>query len=344
MRLLRLALVLLAMLAAMVPLPSRLVEAWYSQRLYPAIQTSLTPLSNQVAIALLDVTAGLLLLILVAVFVSRVKRVGFVRASMRTLVTIITLACALYLIFLALWGLNYRRVPLEAKLVFDETRITRDAAFALGEYAVAQVNAMYAPAHAAAPEGPSLEEAFASAQPALGNHRLASTGIPKRSLLEWYFRTAAIDGMTNPYHLEVIINPDALPFERPFIIAHEWAHLAGHAHEAEANFLAWLTCTRGNALARYSGWFAIYEHVAGSMSKADRTALAAKLDSGPRQDLQEASKRYLRSSPVVRNTTREVYDTYLRANRVNEGIASYSAVVRLMLGADVLTEGAPRLR
>jgi hypothetical protein len=39
-----------------------------------------------------------------------------------------------------------------------------------------------------------------------------------------------------------------------------------------------------------------------------------------------------------------VYDTYLRANRVNEGIASYSAVVRLMLGAGVLTEATPRLR
>jgi hypothetical protein len=206
------------------------------------------------------------------------------------------------------------------------------------------VNTTYAAAHATVQDEPTLETAFASAQQTLGSSRSAVPGVPKRSLLELYFRTAAIDGMTDPYYLEVIINPDALPFERPFITSHEWAHLAGHAHEAEANFLAWLTCTRGNALARYSGWLAIYEHVAGSMSKADRTALAAKLDPGPRQDLQEASKRYLRSSPVVRNTTREVYDTYLRANRVNEGIASYSAVVRLMLGADVLAEGSPRLR
>jgi hypothetical protein len=344
MRLLRLALVLLAALAAIVPLPARLVEAWYSQGLYPAIQARLTPLSNQVSIALLDVSAAVLLLILFAAFVSRVKVAGFLRGSLRTLLTIVTLTAALYLLFLAVWGLNYRRVPLEAKLVFDESRITRDAAFALGEYAVAQVNAMYAPARSAVPEGPTLEEAFASAQQTLGSRRFAVPGLPKRSLLELYFRWAAIDGMTNPYFLEVIINPDALAFERPFIMSHEWAHLAGHAHEAEANFLAWLTCTRGNALARYSGWFAIYEHVAGAMSKADRTALAAQLDPGPRQDLQEASKRYLRSSPVVRNTTREVYDTYLRANRVNEGIASYSAVVRLMLGADILAEGAPRMR
>jgi hypothetical protein len=283
-------------------------------------------------------------MILVAMYFSRIRSAGFLRASLRMLLTLITLASALYLVFLVLWGLNYRRMPLEAKLAFDESKVTPAAAFTLGEYAVAQVNATYSAAHGDLQEGPTLEMAFAAAQQALGSSRPAVPGVPKRSILELYFRTAAIDGMTDPYFLEVIINPDALPFELPFIKSHEWAHLAGHAHEAEANFLAWLTCTRGNALARYSGWLAIYEHVAGSMSKADRTALAAKLEAGPRQDLQEASKRYLRSSPVVRYTTREVYDTYLRANRVNEGIASYSAVVRLMLGADVLAEGSPRLR
>ena len=69
--------------------------------------------------------------------------------------------------------------------------------------------------------------------------------MPKRSLLTYYFRRAAIDGMTDPYFLEVIVNPDVLDFERPFVVAHEWAHLAGYSNEAEANFLAWLTCIKG---------------------------------------------------------------------------------------------------
>ena len=34
--------------------------------------------------------------------------------------------------------------------------------------------------------------------------------------------------------------------ERPFVIAHEWAHLAGYADESEANFVAWLTCRRAD--------------------------------------------------------------------------------------------------
>jgi hypothetical protein len=42
--------------------------------------------------------------------------------------------------------------------------------------------------------------------------------------------------------------------------------------------------------------------------------------------------------------SRDVYDSYLKANRVEEGIASYDAVVRLMLGTEFETEGIPRLR
>lgn len=344
MRLVRLALVATALVAAIVPLPARLVESWYSRGIYPSIQTTLTPLSNQITFALLDVAAAALLLGLLTAFVRWSRATGFVRAAIRLTTTMVGLAAAIYLLFLALWGLNYRRVPLEARLAFEESRVNPAAARALGEHAAREVNRMYGAAHAAPQHGPSLQHAFVSAQTFLGSDSGAVPGVPKRSVLGWYFRTAAIDGMTDPFFLEIIINPDLLAFERPFVTAHEWAHLAGYAHEAEANFIAWLTCMQGDALARYSGWFAIYEHVVASLPREDRLALGKLLDPGPRNDLEESTKRYMRSLPVVRDTTRDVYDTYLRANRVSEGIASYSGVVRLLLGAGVPAEGAPRLR
>jgi hypothetical protein len=39
-----------------------------------------------------------------------------------------------------------------------------------------------------------------------------------------------------------------------------------------------------------------------------------------------------------------LYDSYLRANRVDEGIASYTAVVRLILGAGIEDGRGPTLR
>ena len=347
MRLLRVTLIMAALAAAVVPLPPRLVEAWYSHRIYPVIQRAVTPLSNAVPVAILDVAGLALLMVLVIGFWRRLRRGGLARTLVSSALTILTLTAALFLIFLGLWGLNYRRLPLDEKLEYDRNRVTREAAAKLGDYAVREVNALHAAAHgvdrSSAPQ-PSLEMAFDAAQRILGSERTAVPGVPKRSLLERYFRAAAIDGMTDPFFLEIILNPDTLPFERPFVLTHEWAHLAGYANEAEANFVAWLACVQGDAMARYSGWLAIFEHVVASVPKADRPRLTAQLAAGPRRDLQEAAARYAKASPVIRTAARDVYDTYLRANRVNEGVASYTAVVRLMLGTGLEGGSRPKLR
>jgi len=87
----------------------------------------------------------------------------------------------------------------------------------------------------------------------LSDARQVEPGRLKHSLLGPYFRWTGVDGMVNPFGLEVIANPDLLPFERPMTIAHEWGHLAGLANEGEANLAGWLTCMRGSIADQYSG-------------------------------------------------------------------------------------------
>jgi hypothetical protein len=329
----RISIVLIAaaIVCGLVPIPAATIERAYSNGVYPAMQRWITSATNHVPIALLDIAAGVLLLSSAAVLRARVRRVGARRAAAGAALSAAGGTALIYLLFLALWGLNYRRVPLEQKLDYDASRLTRDRAVAFANAAVAQVNARYPAAHASRFEPLRFANAFADAQRALGANRVAVTGVPKRSLLTWYFRRAAIDGMTDPLFLEIIINPDVLEFERPFVVAHEWAHLAGYANESEANFVAWMTCVRADEPARYSGWLAAYQHALGALSRPDRRTVAA-LDSGPRDDLRAMAARYARSSPVVRDAARGVYDEYLRANRVAEGIGSYDAVVRLLVG------------
>jgi hypothetical protein len=338
------SLVLLAACAALLPFPAATVERVYSTGFYLHFQNIVTPLTNAVPIALFDLAVAALVAFALWRLIVQTRRLGFWPALRGSVQPGLTLAASAYLVFLAFWGLNYRRVPLEQKIDFDGARVTRDAMRALGTASVQMLNAGYESAHASSQSGPTLEEAFVSAQRLLGGQRPATPGVLKRSLLQMYFRQAAIDGMTDPWFLEVIVNPDTLPFERPFVVLHEWGHLAGYAHEAEANFLAWVACLQGNALAKYSGWFAIYEHVAATVGPAERKALIARLDPGPLQDLRASAARYDRSSPVVRTTARDVYDSYLRANRVEEGIASYTGVVRLILGAGLEDGRPPRMR
>jgi len=136
----------------------------------------------------------------------------------------------------------------------------------------------------------------------------------------------------DPLLLEVLVNPDLLPWERPFIAAHEWSHLAGFADESEASFVGWLACLRGHAASQYSGWLFVYWEVIGDVGTKERDEVNAALQEGPRRDIAAVAQRLRKGQlPLLRNASWAVYDQYLRANRVDEGIRSYGEVVTLIL-------------
>lgn len=336
----RVGLVGLALIAALLPVSEDLVESLYSRGAYPWIQRALTSWSNLVPFALFDalvfaVVAGWMVLLWRD---SRRRRwpITVWRAVVRT----VTLAAALYLAFLASWGLNYRRVPLESALQIDYRAVTPASAERLLRAAVAELNRLHA---ARQPDrealNPSLSAAFAAAQTRLGVTRPAVPGRPKRTLIDPYFRAASVDGMTDPWFLETMTLSTLLPIEQPMIVAHEWAHLAGYADEGEANFVGWLTCVRGDAAARYSAWLFLYMEAAGAVDAPARRAIAASLDAGPRADLQAIADRVrAQVNPRVQAIGWRLYDRYLKANGVEQGTRSYSDVIRFVLGSAPGTE------
>ncbi len=341
-RVVALVVVVTAAAVAVVPLPRAAVERLYSTAVYPVLQRFITALSNRAPFALIDV---LLLSVMVvwlaatAIDVHRVFRLGPVRAARRLAVRTLVPAATLYLMFLALWGFNYRRLPLQEKLLFDRGAVTPQAARALALTAVARVNALHERAHAIGWSDDSgveasLADALSTVERDLGAPGTTVPGRPKLTLLDWYFRPAAVAGMTDPFFLETLVASDLLPFERPFIVAHEWSHLAGYADEGEANFVGWLTCVRGAAPAQYSGWLFLFGELTSALPGRDRADVAARLADGPREDLRQAAARLVRNvNPKVSSAGWSVYNQYLKANRVDAGAASYAQVVTLVLGA-----------
>ena len=341
-----------AVLAAVVPLPASLVERVYALGAFPIIQRRLTTLSNLTSVALFDAllvgVGGWFALVTVAEI--RSARVGGGRLLLRAVVRLATVAAVAYLVFLATWGLNYRRLSVGSRLDFDASRISPAAALMLAFTSVHQVNALYESAHREPTPQPEdldrgLADAFSRAQRELGSHTRFVPGRPKRTLLDGYFRRAGVAGMTDPYFLETLVATDLLPIERPMVVAHEWSHLAGIAREGDANFAGWLTCLRGSAFHQYSGWLFLYGEVARALAPADARRVAAGLSDGPRADLEAIRARLLRHvNPAVSAAGWRVYDQYLKANRVDEGTASYAEVVRLVLGTDLDSDWTPRLR
>jgi Protein of unknown function (DUF3810) len=350
----RLTVELLAIVAAAVfalaPIPASWVEFWYSTGAYPRIERVLTPFSNLFPFAILDV----LLLIVIPTVVIRItravresRRARGLRPLGRTVFRLLATAAALYVAFLALWGLNYRRVRMAERLVLDRTAPTSEQVVRLGLTAVSEMNRLYTQAHEQRVVGAewrdsALRNAFADVQHALASAADAQPGRLKRSLLGPYFRWAGVDGMVNPFGLEVIANPDLLPFERPFVAAHEWSHLAGYADEAEANFVGWLTCVRASGSHQYSGWFYLYWQISGEVNAEERGRLNAALADGPRRDVNAVIARLRRGQiPVLQRASWQVYDKYLKANRVEAGVRSYGEVVTLLLRARFAPEWVP---
>lgn len=327
-----------ALAGAFAPIPSWPVERWYSQGIYPLLQAILTRASNRVPFALFDVVWVAAVAACATLSYRCIRTAGWRTGGLRLAVMAARTAAAVYLIFLATWGLNYRRVALMDKLAFAPERVTRAAASRLGEANAATLNTLYARAHEAPESLEGLAVAFHDAVRALGATRPIVPGRPKPTLLGGYFHEVSVAGMTDPFLLETLIAPDLLDVERPFVIAHEWAHLAGYADESDANFVAWLACRRGDAAAQYSAALALIGYA------APRRPLNQALDLGPRTDLYTIAYRYSRTNETLRFAARQGYDTYLKANRVERGIESYDAVVQLILGTGLDQHGNPRFR
>ena len=352
----RAVLVICAAAAALVPIPAGLVERFYSNDGYPVLQTRLTALSNRVPFALLDV----LLIVVIGAWLflawrdiarrTRGTRPGLVHAIARIAARTVVWASGLYILFLLMWGLNYRRLPLMEKLAFDATAVNADAARTLALTAVDQLNGLHDRAHEAGwPAAGSIDsmlaETLTRADQQLGGLGVVTVGRPKSTMLDWYFRRAGVDGMTNPYFLETLVSSSILPFERPFVVAHEWSHLAGVADEGDANFVAWLACMHAAPPAQYSGWLFLHAELAGALGPQTRSEVADRLAPGPRADLAAIRARFLQQvDPRLLAAGQRIYNQYLKANRVESGIKSYDRVVQLVLGARFRPGWMPEVR
>jgi hypothetical protein len=335
---------------AVVRVPANLVEYYFADWLYPAVQTRLTAWSNAAAFALFDLLIGFaatLAIVLWGRWIAQAvsgRRLGpLIRGAFVT----VALASAGYLWFLGAWGLNYARPPLESAIAFDSARVTAAAVADLAERTLLAVNRTHAAGHAAGFPGPqdrppALVRALHDVERQLGRPAPTLPSVPKRTLLAPFFRRAGVDGMHAPFLLETLLNPDLTPVERPAILAHEWAHLAGYAPEDEASFVGIVTALAADPGSQYSGWLTLFHEALGQVPEDDQRRLVARLEPGPRADRQAIAERLRARNERVARASWDTYDRYLKTQGVSEGVASYSRVVQLIVGSQALDRPAWR--
>jgi hypothetical protein len=329
--------------------PASLAERVYAGGLYPWIQTTLTGTSNLVPVAVFDVVCVALVGTVVALWwrAARARRQSHSWRPVGAAAVQTLLVAALALVWFQLaWGLNYARPSVDVRLALPPGQPDALEVEALLARAVDGANADHAAAHAVGFPGPrdvpaGLVSALRDVERADGRPRPTTPGRPKPTLLGPYFRMAGVDGLTAPAALETLLNPDLTGPERPFVLAHEWAHLAGYAPEADANFVAFRAALAAGPAGRYSGWLFLLGEAARQVPAVRRRAALVALAAGPREDLAAIERRAAAQVEVVQRVGWRVYDGYLRSQGVAEGVRSYSRVVELIVRAERAAGSSP---
>jgi len=332
------------MAVMVLPWPAWLIESVYSRGFYPRWQRVVTTTSNMSSFAIVDVLlvgVALYVIWLIARFIRGVKQRGLASSSWEFARRLVRTAAIVALIFLLNWGLNYRRRPLEETIRGGVAgSVTTNDIRALAERSIAGT-------HATRPSDARLDRSYQSVAARLAGpfqQALAKLGVPAPSapgrpkvslILTPFYTKAGITGMVNPYALESIVHPGLLPFERPMTLAHEWAHLAGFADEADASAVGWLACTLGDPDLAYSAHLDVVLEAASQLPPPVWNELRSRLDPGVLEDIAALRERLQKQEPVVRDTAFKVYDRYLKSNGVDDGVRSYSRMLRVVVAMSV---------
>lgn len=341
---LQLALLFLAAIVALLPPGAVSVERYYADWLYPIIQSAVTSISNRSPIALFDVAIVVFVLGLVAIWtwsIRLARKKQALKNLWRGFMATLTLLAVVYLWFLAAWGLNYARPPLERQMTFDKTKVTPQAVRALAEHAVAQANRLHGEAHAAGFPGihdapQSLIDALHSVEKDLGRPRPTVVATPKWSIFTPFYRASGVSGQLGPFFLETLLNPDLTGPERPAVLGHEWAHLAGFAPESDASFVGLLAAMRSGPAGEYSAWLDLVSEATRQLHAVTQRLVLQQLGPGPREDQNAIRERLKSLVKPVDQAAWAAYDKMLRSQGVEEGVQSYSRVIELLIGTDVL--------
>jgi len=255
---------------------------------------------------------------------------------------------ALYLSFLVLWGLNYRRPPYAALAGLDARPATIAELRAVCEKLVAATNR----AREGLPEDeagvarladgrsgalgrvpPGYEEA-ARLEPVLEGASAPAKPVRISTALSYL----GISGIFSPFTGEANVNMTLPDPDVPFAACHELAHAHGFAREDEANYVGYLACTRHpDPDFRYSGLLAASVYAMNALARMDRDGhaqLDARRAPGVRRDLAALVAWAERYRGPAERVSQAVNNAYLKSQGEKEGVRSYGRMVDLLIAED----------
>lgn len=319
-------------------------EQVYSRGIFPVIRY------------LLDYTVGLMpfpviyifVVILIIALIVRIK--NFILKKERWSIKIIeaVLGVLAFLgggvfLFLFMWGYNYSRVPLETQLQLSLHPLS--VAELKTELAIVATDLI----------------AYRKAIPGVTDSALTADYFPddledqlRFALMDWLqknnyptpgnmqgrmllpkgiFLRFSSSGLYFPFTGEGNVDAGLLHLQRPFVMAHELSHGYGFGDEGTCNFLGYVACINSdNPVIRYAGQLGYYRYLASDYLRYKPEAyqaFRAALPAGIPNDLNAINTNLNKYPDIMPKLRYAAYDTYLKAQGIEEGMKNYNRIVML---------------
>lgn len=177
---------------------------------------------------------------------------------------------------------------------------------------------------------------------------------PKALLSSDFMCQQYMQGYYFPFSMEANYNNVMEIMNKPATMCHELAHLRGYIYEDEANFISYLACTQSDDIYfQYSGYLSVLNYLDNDLyraghqnpqeyEKAVRAVRPLIAYETVRKDnvfvsdkeWERINAKALVDTETVDQVTDTLVDASLKVNGVEDGMVSYSRVVRLLLQYD----------
>ena len=311
------------------------LSEWYMQICYPVVATALSFVSRWIPFSMFD----FLIIATIAIFVCSIVMMFMRKISFRRWSSIFLLSVLWVIVwFYMSWGIGYFRFDFYERFGIEQPKEDREFFEALVMRYIDSLNRAYIaePYFDAKEVDREIESIYEK------YHDLLCLSYPggwrrtKETIAELLMTRMGVAGYFAPFFNEVHLNNFALPITYPYTLAHEKAHQLGIASEAECNLFATIICTSGaHPLVRYSGYLQTTSYLLSNLRKIspDRyREITDQIDPRIKADYRAIQEHWQKGiNPTLSAMQDKVYDTYLKTNKQQSGILSYSEMTGLLV-------------
>lgn len=342
--------VLLGGLALMIKLVSffpGVVETYYTRGIYVFISKTQRLLLGWLPFSVGDLLYAALIVFLIICCIRGIRRL--LRRNLRPIrwrsgwLRFLFALLLLYVVFYALWGLNYSRQGIAAQFGLSDEKVTQQDLDTLVQLLHNRINRDITLV-------PLKERAMLSDRSLLFKqaedaYRITEKAYPfldsrpvsvKASLFGELMNYTGVQGYYNPFSGEAQVNMTIPAFLLPSVVTHEIGHQVGYGMESEANFLSFLTSRKHPSIHfQYATDFVMYVYASGMLFLMDSVKVKQynrTLHPQVRKDFAAYRAFYKKYENRVEAVIDWLYGSYLRANNQPAGEQAYDEVVFWLVG------------